>query len=80
MAKNKIMVNLNKTRISRKFIEHKLKESGVKRLRKEAVDFLAEFVEKFVKEIGSIAVRNARFSGRKLVVKEDLEAAIRKIR
>ncbi len=66
-------------RIPMRLIERLMKEYGAKRVSKEAKEAVIENINKLVEKLTQIAVKNARHFGRKLVMKEDIEAAIKYI-
>lgn len=67
-------------KIPRKLIERLVKEFGAKRVSKEAKESIAENIIEHLRDITELAVKNSRHLGRKLITKDDIDFAIKKLR
>lgn len=71
---------MKKARIPIKLINRILKENGAERVSKEAKEELASKLKEIADNISKIVIRNAMHSGRKLITKEDILEAEKRIR
>jgi len=60
-------------KIPRKLIERLLKKYGAKRISSDAKDFIRKKIIDLFENITEVAIKNARYSGRKTIMVEDVE-------